>query len=103
MTHSNSAEQNSPTEQNISERAYEIWQAEGCPQGRDLEHWLAAEREVSAKDAAPSAENKAPASGEPEANARPAWTNGGIRKSAPDNLGKKRFPINQGKKSQPSA
>lgn len=28
-------------------RAYSIWEAEGRPAGKDLEHWLQAEREVS--------------------------------------------------------
>jgi hypothetical protein len=30
----------------ISELAYAIWEKEGRPQGRDLDHWLAAEREL---------------------------------------------------------
>jgi hypothetical protein len=30
----------------IAARAYEIWQANGCPDGQDLEHWLQAEREL---------------------------------------------------------
>ncbi|MFN8390244.1 MAG: DUF2934 domain-containing protein [Bdellovibrionota bacterium] len=30
----------------IEFRAWEIWVSEGCPQGRDLENWLQAEREV---------------------------------------------------------
>ncbi len=30
------------------ERAYAIWQAEGCPEGRDMAHWLAAEAELVA-------------------------------------------------------
>ena len=30
----------------IAERAKEIWREEGCPQGKDLEHWVRAEREV---------------------------------------------------------
>jgi hypothetical protein len=30
----------------IRERAYEIWNAEGCPEGRADEYWLAAEREI---------------------------------------------------------
>lgn len=30
----------------ISEAAYRIWQREGFPEGRDIEHWLEAEREV---------------------------------------------------------
>lgn len=28
-------------------KAYEIWESEGRPTGRDLEHWLKAERQVS--------------------------------------------------------
>ncbi len=31
----------------IQERAYEIWEAEGRPEGREQEHWLRAEAEVS--------------------------------------------------------
>ena len=30
----------------IRERAYDFWVREGHPQGRDLDHWLAAEAEV---------------------------------------------------------
>ena len=41
--------QTSSKEQRISQRAYEIWQKEGCPQGQDLKHWLAAEREINGK------------------------------------------------------
>jgi len=37
-----------PTVEMISRRAYEIWQAEGCPQGRDAEHWYQAEQELRA-------------------------------------------------------
>jgi Protein of unknown function (DUF2934) len=35
-----------PTAEKIAARAYEIWRANGCPQGRDKEHWLQAEREL---------------------------------------------------------
>jgi hypothetical protein len=34
----------------VRERAYRIWETEGKPHGRDLEHWLQAEREVSAAE-----------------------------------------------------
>ena len=34
-------------EQMIRERAYEIWQADGEPFGRDLEHWYRAEHQFS--------------------------------------------------------
>ncbi len=37
----------SPHEQGaIARRAYEIWEAEGRPHGRDREHWEAAAREL---------------------------------------------------------
>lgn len=31
----------------IEERAYQIWEEEGCPDGKHLDHWLRAEREVA--------------------------------------------------------
>jgi hypothetical protein len=39
----------------IRERAYLIWIEEGRPEGRDLKHWAAAEREfhLAARDSAP--------------------------------------------------
>jgi Protein of unknown function (DUF2934) len=33
-------------ERAIRERAYSIWEEEGCPQGKDLDHWLRAEAEI---------------------------------------------------------
>jgi hypothetical protein len=33
-------------EARIRERAYEIWSAHGCPDGRADEYWLTAEREI---------------------------------------------------------
>ncbi|ANC91692.1 DUF2934 domain-containing protein [Azospirillum humicireducens] len=39
-------------EQRIRDRAYAIWLDEGCPQGRDAEHWLQAERAILAEAAA---------------------------------------------------
>ena len=32
--------------QQISEKAYRLWESEGQPQGRDLDHWVRAEQEV---------------------------------------------------------
>lgn len=37
-------------EQAVRERAYEIWENAGHPYGRDLDHWLSAEQQVSGKD-----------------------------------------------------
>lgn len=31
----------------IAERAYALWEQEGCPHGRDVDHWLQAETEVA--------------------------------------------------------
>lgn len=36
----------------IAHRAYAIWQAEGEPAGRDLDHWLKAEAELRASSPA---------------------------------------------------
>ncbi|MGA1856226.1 DUF2934 domain-containing protein [Azospirillum sp. 11R-A] len=36
-------------EQRIRDRAYAIWLEEGCPHGRDADHWGQAEREVLAE------------------------------------------------------
>lgn len=33
----------------IAHRAWEIWLSEGCPEGRDVEHWLRAESELSGR------------------------------------------------------
>lgn len=33
-------------DERIRERAHAIWIEEGCPEGRDQEHWLRAEQEV---------------------------------------------------------
>ena len=39
----------------IRQRAYELWEASGCPQGCEAEHWLQAERELSALAVGPVA------------------------------------------------
>ena len=33
-------------QQTIARRAYDLWHAAGCPEGRALDYWLAAEREL---------------------------------------------------------
>lgn len=35
-----------PTQEEIAQRAYEIFVQRGRPQGRDLEHWLEAEAQL---------------------------------------------------------
>ena len=38
------------TKQEISARARELWEQNGCPAGRDLEFWLQAESEIKARE-----------------------------------------------------
>ena len=40
----------------IARRAYTIWEIEGRPTGRELDHWLRAQAEVQAREAAPAEE-----------------------------------------------
>ncbi|WP_142847050.1 DUF2934 domain-containing protein [Telmatospirillum sp. J64-1] len=35
-----------PVEEQIRRRAYELWEDQGRPAGREHEHWLQAEREI---------------------------------------------------------
>ncbi len=42
-------------EERVRQRAYELWEASGCLQGFEAEHWCQAERELSALYARPSA------------------------------------------------
>lgn len=39
-----------PLREEIEHRAYEIWEREGRPEGRDIEHWFAAERQLLGAD-----------------------------------------------------
>ena len=44
------------TQDRIEKRAYQIWLREGCPHGRDQEHWRQAEQEIAKEyHAAPQA------------------------------------------------
>jgi len=38
---------NTPTHQEVTERAYQIWEESGRPFGRDTEFWLKAEQQLS--------------------------------------------------------
>jgi len=40
-----------PTDEEIALGAYRIWLQEGCPHGRDWEHWLKARKELVANKA----------------------------------------------------
>ena len=62
------------SDQAISQKAYEYWEAEGRPTGRDLEHWLKAEQTVSMAPAPKKKVRAAKAKPEtaPEKKAAPA-------------------------------
>ena len=40
---------NTAIEERIRTRAYELWEAEGRPSGREVEHWLQAAQELAAE------------------------------------------------------
>jgi hypothetical protein len=42
------------TPDEIARRAYQIWQSEGCPDGRSTEHWLRAEAALRDGNSAPA-------------------------------------------------
>jgi hypothetical protein len=42
------------TPQQIGTRAYELWEKEGRPNGRDVAHWLEAERMIQQQPTPPS-------------------------------------------------
>ena len=41
-----------PSHDEVARKAYETYQKEGCPQGRDVQHWLEAEIQVETIHAA---------------------------------------------------
>jgi hypothetical protein len=105
------------TEEKIRHRAYEIWLSQGCPHGRDREHWLAAEREMlstnparftdtsKAMPAEPTVQSRdsqtTPVRREVPAAAKTSASRGRTSKSTLANLGTKGSPASQGKKSPP--
>lgn len=57
----------------IRERAYAIWEQEGCPAGREFDHWVRAAREVTTApvlDMAPKATAKPARKVAPKGKAR---------------------------------
>ena len=78
------AAMNSDFESAVQRAAYEVWENDGRPQGRELEHWLLAERKVRGDNGnPPSAQNtgaqpeaaanglgKAAGSGQPKSKTR---------------------------------
>ena len=50
-------------EHKVRERAYAIWESEGRPEGKEVEHWLRAEAEVAAEEQEAAQEAKLEAEG----------------------------------------
>lgn len=44
----------------IQRRAYLLWERDGRPEGRSLDHWLRAEAEIGAQRQSPAAASAAP-------------------------------------------
>lgn len=63
--------------QAIATQAYLLWEREGCPDGKALDHWLAAERQwLGAADRpanpTPSKTKRKPAASKPKARRKPS-------------------------------
>ena len=73
MTDSNST----PTQDQIARRAYEIFIERGQPEGRDLEHWLEAEKQLRAAGQSKSVPQTAGATPAPIRATQPAAPSNG--------------------------
>jgi hypothetical protein len=62
----------SEKQRRIRERAYEIWQREGRPHGRDAQHWQRAEAEIETESQARSEPETVGAGGAPLRSRRAA-------------------------------
>ena len=47
---SNTSATSGPSHDVVAQRAHEIWQSEGCPEGRALEHWFRAVSELKSAE-----------------------------------------------------
>ncbi len=52
-------------DQRIRERAYYLWQADGCPEGNDLEYWERARELVGMSDSAGAGQKPVPSLDDP--------------------------------------
>lgn len=75
-------------ESRVRQRAHEIWERDGRPQGRDREHWAQAEAELRAEERK-SATKKPAAAKEPKAKpaAKPSGEKPAARKQAAKTTG----------------
>ncbi len=59
-------------QEKVRERAYTIWEREGCPEGQAEQFWLAAEAELRAEGQGPTVPPAAPAEAETSGEGEPA-------------------------------
>jgi hypothetical protein len=62
-------------EDRIRQRAHEMWERDGSPEGRHEEHWKAAETEVDSEDAAGDAKSPLSDPGSPGGTSGTGGTN----------------------------
>lgn len=74
------SDSNTPTHEQITRRAYEIFIERGQPEGQDLEHWLEAEKQLRA---AGPGKNAAPVNATSNANSTPSNAPTPIRAAQP--------------------
>lgn len=67
----------------IAQRAYCIWENENRPEGKDIEHWLCAEAEVTAEQAASVSRRSESNTPKPQPDDESVLPALGIRPSAP--------------------
>ena len=72
-----------PTENQIADRSYYIWEKEGRPDGKALDHWLRARQELEAETAVKPRRTRAAAPRKTGTAAAKKKTNGttGVRKA----------------------
>ena len=69
-------------EEHIRQRAYEIWERDGRPEGRDREHWLNAETEVAGQPTRSPGDEARPGSPQTGENICPDCGGSGSRNGA---------------------
>ena len=67
----------------IAERAYQLWEQEGRPEGRDREHWMEAERSLDGSGAAESAQGVPSGASTSRASHSPAGAETARERDAP--------------------
>lgn len=75
----------SDRETRIRERAHQLWEREGRPSGRELDHWEQASREIDAEDSAVATKAKAPRA---TRSAPSAGSVGGVKPAGKKRTGK---------------